>query len=368
MSEHILSDDQSVAMELFEFWYNHESEKEFRIGGLAGTGKTSMIREIASGLLQGSELEVITPTAKAAEVLSRKGIEAKTCHSLLCNFEYEKTGSDGRVVPVFSDKGISRKVIICDESSMITSDMRQKILACAERVVWVGDYGQLPPVEKGPHRTRGGVLCEENLDAKLTTQHRHGDALEIVKFAGYLREGGRPERYAHENGSWQVTVNRHRIRGVKGVCEWAVEAGVWPLICYTNAMIARLNDKVRKIQGVEGNRTFYPGLKLKCIFNSYRHNIWNGSMFEVAECDSLTSDTSMIVTTEGRRFPASFKRDNKIGAVCVEDGYAITCHNAQGSEFPKIAVIEDIPADTCWRYTGATRAQSEVDYFTKGTV
>jgi exodeoxyribonuclease-5 len=370
-SEHALSDDQIVAMDLFEHWYHNESDPEFRLGGLAGTGKTSLVREIVR-LLDGIEHEVITPTAKAAEVLSRKGIKAKTSHSLLCNFEYEVTGEKGRITPVFSDKGITRKVIVCDEASMVTSEMREKILACADRVVWVGDYGQLPPVEKGRRGLKGGVLNESNLDAKLTVQHRHGDALEIVKFAGFLRDGGNPQKYAPArlgiSGPSQVTVNRTGVRGVKGVCEWAVGEGVFPLICYTNAMIARLNDKIRKVQGCDRSRVLYPGLKLKCFYNSYRHGVWNGELFEVAECGQMTGDIAHIVDTRGRKFPVTFSRENKSGAVRVEDGYAITCHNSQGSEWPKIAVIEEMLADACWRYTGATRAQNQVDYFTKGAV
>ena len=363
-----MSDDQVVAMDLFDDWYAHGGggSNEFMLGGLAGTGKTTMIRNVLN-VVDCAECEVITPTAKAASVLMSKGIKAKTSHSLLCNFEHEITKGD-RIVPVFSDKGISRKVIICDEASMVTQEMREKILSAAELVVWVGDYGQLPPVEPGRRgaAVKDGILTEDGLDAKLTTQHRHGDALEIIKFAGFLRDGGKPEKYS--TASSQVTVNRHGIRGVKKVCEWALGEGVFPLICYTNAMIARLNDKVRKIQGCESSRTVYPGLKLKCTFNSYRHNVWNGELFEVADCGKMIGDTAFVTDTDGRKFPVTFSRENKAGAVRVDDGYAITCHNSQGSEWRRIAVIEDLPADRRWRYTGATRAQNFVDYFTKGSV
>lgn len=361
-----MSDDQVVAMGLFEDWLTRPVQ-EFRLGGLAGTGKTTLVKSMIERISHvTSEFEVITPTAKAAEVLGRKGVKAKTSHSLLCNFEYEAKGRDGRVQPVFSDKDVTRRFIICDEASMVTSEMRDKILRCADRVVWVGDYGQLPPVERGGF---GGVLCEDNLDAKLSVQHRHGDALQIVEFANYLRNGGDPLKWKNEGE--QVHVNRKGVRGIKGIAQFCLENEFWPVICFTNAFIAKFNLEIRNQLGMQD--LVECGMKLVCTYNAYSHGVANGELFTVGDVLDIDEEnqSALIWADNGRRIPITFDQQYRGRDVKVMDGYAITCHKSQGSEWPRVCVIEEqnlMSHAREWRYTGATRAQNNVEYFTKGAV
>lgn len=44
---------------------------------------------------------------------------------------------------------------------------------------------------------------------------------------------------------------------------------------------------------------------------------------------------------------------------------ALTCHKAQGSEWSHVAVIENRGETPPWQYTGVTRAQNKLIYFTK---
>lgn len=342
------SPDQDEAWRRFLCWVNTSNSQEFRLGGLAGTGKTTLIKSMRD---QMGSCEVITPTAKAADVLSKKGVPAKTSHSLLCNFEHETTDANGRTVPVFSDKNVKRDFLIVDEASMITGEMRSKILRCAKRIVWVGDYGQLPPVE--PDGTGECVVSESFLDAKLTIQHRHSDALKIVEFANFLRDGNSPKQWSANSN--QVVVDPSGIDGIK-IVDYVLSENLWPVICYTNAFIASFNNLVRKALGI--TKTLEPGLKLVCTYNNFRHNVCNGEMFTVKRVEG-----NVIITECRRRFPVTFDRKDR-SSVFVQDGYAVTCHKAQGSEWPRIAVIEDIAASPEWRYTAATRAQSHVAYFT----
>jgi exodeoxyribonuclease-5 len=342
------SADQDEAWRCFIRWVNTGKSQEFRLGGLAGTGKTTLIKSMRD---QMGSCEVITPTAKAADVLNKKGVPAKTSHSLLCNFEHETTDASGRTVPIFSDKNVKRDFLIVDEASMITSEMRLKILRCAKRVVWVGDYGQLPPVD--PDGTGECVVKESMLDAKLTIQHRHSDALKIVEFANFLRDGNSPKKWLANSD--QVIVDPPGIDGIE-IVKHVIAENLWPVICYTNSFITGFNRCVRKIQGITAE--LEPGLKLVCTYNSFRHNVCNGEMFTVAHVAR-----NNIITECGRRFPVTFDKQDK-SSVLVQDGYAVTCHKAQGSEWPRIAVIEDRTTSPEWRYTAATRAQSHVTYFT----
>ena len=343
------SPDQEAAWKHFLKWVAAGKSQEFKLGGLAGTGKTTLIRSMRD---QMNSCEVIAPTAKAAEVLNRKGVPAMTCHSLLCRFENETVSIDGRTVPVFSDKKISRDFLIVDEASMITGEMRDKILRCAKRVVWVGDYGQLPPVEPDGNGTK--VLTEESLDAKLTEQHRHGDALEIIRFANFLRAGGNPKKWV--NASSQVSVNPPGITSMKQFIDHVLSNQIWPVICYPNAFISTFNKGVREVSGFD--QQIEVGLKIVCNFNNQNYGIANGEMFTVASFKG-----NRIRTECGKTFPITFDPKGR-GDVRVQDGYAVTCHKSQGSEWPSIAVIEERTASPEWRYTAATRAQKSVVYLT----
>jgi exodeoxyribonuclease-5 len=343
------SEDQEQAYRKFLQWMASGASQEFRLGGLAGTGKTTLVKAMQE---QMSNCDVIAPTAKAAEVLNRKGVAASTCHSLLCRFEHEEQGADGKLKPVFSDKKVTKDFIIVDESSMITSEMRRKILRCANRVVWVGDYGQLPPVD--PDGTGESVMSEESLDAKLTTQHRHTGSADLIDFANFLRAGNHPRKW--KSVSEQVYVDPAGVQTFNDVVDYVLNNKLWPVICYRNAFISGFNHRVRHVLGFK--KQIEIGLRIVCTYNSYQHGIANGEMFTVAKFDG-----SKITTECGKRFPVTFDPAER-SSVRVQDGYAVTCHKSQGSEWPQIAVIEDIAASPQWRYTAATRAQKHVTYIT----
>lgn len=348
--DHVRSPDQELAWKKFIHWINAEKTQEFRLGGLAGTGKTSLIKSMVR---QMGSAEVIAPTAKAAEVLNKKGVPAKTCHSVLCRFEYETVNESGKTVPVFSDKKTSRDFMIVDEASMITESMRQKILKCGKRVVWVGDYGQLPPVD--PDGVSGCIVSEENLDAKLIEQHRHSESEGIIDFAMYLRNGGSPQNYDYSENK-NVKVNPDGINTFRKIVGFTVSNNLWPVICYRNVFITAFNNEVRAIKGFKN--PLEPGLKIVCTYNNYKWNVVNGEMFTIAS----VLRNGEILTECGKRFTVSFQKNRS--DVVIQDGYAITCHKAQGSEWPHIAVIEDLPASPEWRYTAVTRAQKNIVYFT----
>lgn len=72
------SEDQVAAVNKFNDWLL-SGRQEFRLGGMAGTGKTTLIKAMRT--MMGS-CHVVTPTAKAAEVLQQKKVPAQTIHSL----------------------------------------------------------------------------------------------------------------------------------------------------------------------------------------------------------------------------------------------------------------------------------------------
>jgi len=345
-----LSDDQQAAFRKFTEWIASD-KKEFRLGGLAGTGKTTIVRKMLEQL---SSYEVIAPTAKAALVLQSKGVPANTSHSLLCRFEQEAF-VDGKKQLVFSDKKVRYEFIVVDESSMITSDMRKRILNCGNRVIWVGDYGQLPPVESNISPFEKSVVDESLLDVKLTEQHRHKGNSELIDFANFVRLGNHPVAWNAKEEN--VLINPLQSANPETIADYLIKNNYLQAICYTRNACMLINKEVRKLKGFRA--TVEPGDRIICCRNNYSNNIANGQIFT---CQSEVYGT---ITTEcGKRFGYTFDENNRAqNTVIIDYGYAITCHKAQGSEWESVCVIEDRSASKEWRYTAATRSQKGLVYF-----
>src|ERR1700745_1575103 len=76
------SDQQSDALAGIKHWLRHGNEQVYRLFGYAGTGKTTLAREIG-GLCDGDVLYAAF-TGKAAQVLSQRvEILATTLHRLI---------------------------------------------------------------------------------------------------------------------------------------------------------------------------------------------------------------------------------------------------------------------------------------------
>jgi exodeoxyribonuclease-5 len=128
------------------------------LSGYAGTGKTTTLREIARRLgPEFSDVYMMAPTHKAAEVLGRKtGREVSTIHSAL-GLRPKRDGKGGyKFVPT----GEGRRnfawgsLLLVDEGSMIPQqlyDIADDIRGNRNlSIVYSGDPAQLPPVNESP--------------------------------------------------------------------------------------------------------------------------------------------------------------------------------------------------------------------------
>ncbi len=127
------------------------------ISGAAGTGKTTIIDSLLSAIEKahgtGTAFLLLAPTGKASQRIKEKTKKtAGTIHSLLA--------SKGWLNDNFTFKrkeGIKAKdcsTIIIDESSMIDLSLMAALFRCidwnhVERLIFVGDPNQLPPIGRG---------------------------------------------------------------------------------------------------------------------------------------------------------------------------------------------------------------------------
>jgi len=128
----------------------------FKIVGVAGTGKTTVITEIINQV--NTSICIAAPTHKALRVVKNmtSGVSTFTIHSALGlrlntdinNFDITKPNFD----PLNKPKMVSFSVVIFDESSMIPTSLYGLILKMADtykiKLIFVGDPLQLPPVNE----------------------------------------------------------------------------------------------------------------------------------------------------------------------------------------------------------------------------
>jgi len=112
------------------------SDRITGLRGLAGTGKTTALRELVAACKEARvELLFCAPTAAATDVLRKEGFEAKTLQSLL-----------------LSNQLLSKdKLVVLDEAGAVGMDDMKRLFDCARdaRIILSGDTGQHASVARG---------------------------------------------------------------------------------------------------------------------------------------------------------------------------------------------------------------------------
>jgi conjugative relaxase-like TrwC/TraI family protein len=124
-----LGDDQKAAL----LHVLQSADRVVGIRGLAGTGKTTVLKELKRACEDaGFDLRFCAPTAAATEVLRKEGLEAVTLARLL------QTSRDRPPA-----------IIVLDEAGAVGVSDMMKLLQHPGRVVLCGDTGQHSPVAQG---------------------------------------------------------------------------------------------------------------------------------------------------------------------------------------------------------------------------
>lgn len=326
---------QVGALAAIENWLRMASYRRFVLAGWAGTGKTSIIPFIQD---MAYSAIVVTYTNKAALVLRNKGVSnVTTIHRLMYKLEDEK-----KMTWIKRDVIQDRpSLIIVDEASMVSEKIRKDLESYGIPVLYVGDPFQLPPVNE-----TGSVM--EKADFTLTEIRRQAEGSPIIRVATAIRTG-RPFPDVDQWGLTDEEIASHDVT-----------------ICYTNQMRYRLNDRIRKYLG-RGDKPEV-GDRVIMAKTDYDLGICAGEMGTLTEVkgylyrvlfDGQEEDLGMgyckFLELGDNPYSDSFK-----GKRCLDYGYAITCHKAQGSQYESVLYWDERKADARHRYTGATRAVSKL--------
>lgn len=389
-----LAPQQKAALDAIEKWWTSQPTPVFRLFGYAGTGKTTIAKLVPALLGVEGAVRFAAFTGKAAHVLARKGCApVSTIHSLIydpievidpcalgetcpdrdaetgrCPHQRKRVEFERRAMLPTADGtefGADIELLILDEVSMVGVDLARDLLSFGVPILVLGDPGQLPPI-KGE-----GYFTDAAPDHMLTEVHRQASESPVLRAATLVRERGITGRTVRPSMADlqeidQILVWRNRTR-------WSI--------------VRTLRTAIGRPDGVP-----VPGDRIICIANNKGLSVFNGQQFWVTGSRPTPHGTFLLscvddqpMAYELETFGFGFvdqkgeeeaKRAGSRGNVMAATfANAITVHKAQGSEWPRVAVIDESwgmkrAADSRgedgetqrrrWLYTAITRASDEV--------
>ena len=357
------SPSQDAALKAVSTWLKTKgSAQVFRMFGYAGTGKTTLARQIAEDV-DGTVLFAAF-TGKAALVLRSKGCEgASTIHSLIYRSRSTDEETPEFVINRQSDASAARLIII-DECSMVDEELGRDLLSFGTRVLVLGDPAQLPPV-KG-----GGFFTEAEPDIMLTEVHRQARDNPIIAMSMAIRDGERLQRGSYGNSR---VVGRDEIDAEMVLAADQVLVG-------TNKTRRLYNNRIRNLMGY---RDALPavGERLVCLRNDKKKGLLNGGMWAISE---LRTSRKKLVTMNVKPVDDPGAKTVKVSVLPefftggeeaipyamrrnsdeFDYGYALTVHKAQGSQWDDVMLFDESYAfrehRARWLYTGLTRAAERI--------
>jgi exodeoxyribonuclease V len=389
MTTHLTpNEDQAAALAAIRAWYDSGTLRPFVLGGLAGTGKTAMLPMVHQSFELPPRTRYVCPTWKAAHVLTRKlqaaGIReaATSIHNLLYNpmgvIHEEECGvwekpEDGCTLKCSKlawefDPKDKPQLLVVDEASMVDNRLREDIARLRVPTLYVGDHGQLPPVQGT------SIFAEHPLDAELLRIQRQALDSPIIPLSRIVREG---------NPTWlkQAELMGFPVleAGPRSSRRYDPRQAVPPhsdpqtvFIAATNKGVDRLNALARRVLG-RGPEDLVKGELVMAQNNNRRTGIYNGQQGVIT--DVFVGDrfeTEVVLSMEtGVRYegPVLIKGideipDHQVDIPVIRHSYAVTCHKAQGSEFENVIVYlaGARPETTQWLYTAVTRARTNLTF------
>jgi ATP-dependent exoDNAse (exonuclease V) alpha subunit len=355
------SPQQARALVDVAAWLKAGEPPIFRLFGYAGTGKTTLARQIADDI--DGDVVFGAFTGKAALVLRRKGCRgAATVHSLI--YRPRETESESPTFVLNRESAVAKaELVIIDECSMIDEELGRDLLSFGTKVLVLGDPAQLPPV-KG-----GGFFTDAEPDVMLTEVHRQAADNPIIRMSMAVREGG---RLLHGSYGESCVIRRDAVGAGAVLRADQVLVG-------TNRTRRSYNARIRGLRGFDAPLPMVDE-KLVCLRNEKAKGLLNGGLWTVeslramrkglvcmnvvAEDGDPRKPVKIEVLKEFFGAEAEIPHSLRRGTDEFDYGYALTVHKAQGSQWDDVVLFNESFAFRehagRWLYTGLTRAAKRI--------
>lgn len=386
----IWSPEQEGALRAVAKWLRLRNAPYFYLAGYAGTGKTTLAKHLAKDagkVLYGSF------TGKAAAVMRERGCHnATTIHRLIYTSRTKGTAryeelrkllqasasDDERArlsraireeikslrAPLFRinpDSDVqSADLVVIDECSMVGERMGTDLLSFRTPVLVLGDPAQLPPVGAG------GYFTAQEPDHMLTEVHRQAQESGILQLATAVRRG-QEVPYCELNDARVVQRSEFDPETVQEYDQILVGRNASRQIANT-----RMRERMQR-------QTLLPeaGDRLVCLRNNHELGLLNGEIWNTLDAEiidderiglTIESDGMDAQNVEAWRHPFEGAQvrhwDFDQDVQEFDYGYALTVHKAQGSEWPRVLVLDESRFFRAnanrWLYTAITRANNRL--------
>lgn len=339
------------------------------ITGGPGTGKTTiinMILRVLKKLKKNSTFTLLAPTGKAARRMEEvTGFTAYTIHRRL---GISKDNENERLRLIETD------IVISDEMSMVDSELFYRLItnvSSTSKIVFVGDYNQLPSV--GPGLVLKDLIESKKLNlVRLDKRKRQSEDSDIVKAAEKVNKGEplmgttytKTYREIDEQDEKRVmsaiesTIRALMLDGYK-IDDILIlsprKEGYLGEININKTVQNLLNKRKTDPIKVKNDEVIYKGDKVIVLKNNYRLNVMNG---EIGTYMGF-KDKKPIFKFRGRLIEFVPEDLEEVGL-----SYAITVHKSQGDETKVVLFIinnkDEIVTNKNILYTGMTRAKERL--------
>lgn len=316
-----LTNDQRNALERLHAFLESD-DRVFILQGYAGSGKTTLLKGLIDYLEElKRQFDVMAPTGRAAKILKDKTGYGQTIHRTIYNFEELKTiqSKDNEddhsfhyVFPIRQNDTVG-KIMIIDESSMISSREAKnelftfgtdillndlltysRIPNTANKIIFVGDPAQLPPVGDNsskalmPEYFEGLGIKTQSISLKEVVRQQDNTILQnATKIRSLIGVETRSKLILDYDENCFVKTKSENIANQFIEKFPLPEIGQGVIIAFSNAQCLEYNRSVRK--------KIFPQLEsvtsgdLLMInhnnYHTYDMELMNGEMAKVMEVD-----------------------------------------------------------------------------------
>ena len=329
------------------------------ITGGAGTGKTTVLRTALQAFDRlGYQIHPVALSGRAAMRLHESvGFVTMTIAALL------------RKPPIEPSVEHPRHLLVVDEASMVDIPTMYRMvthLHPSVRIILTGDPDQLPPIGCGKvlaDIVASGVIA----NTKLDIVKRQVGSTGIPEYSNTINAGTMPPKLT----VGAITFHETPKDRIPETCTdlFLGKPNATRIIGATKKTVSDINKLVQQAANPNGKRIefnlqgdeFFLDMRLGDVVlftqNNYDKGIQNGSLgiLKGVERDEDVYGTVELDTGEMVEISQTLLD-------CMELGYAITLHKAQGSQFPCIIIALEPGriVDRAWLYTAITRAEAEV--------